>query len=197
MALYCSFVHCAVPLPAPSLSKILWSLQQDPSARPKDLHWWALTQACVPSARTSNGGSTERERHFSAQSVLMKCLPSLSLCGIFPLTSISFHHLYSVFNILLCYKTANRPIYIIKLPEYFIALGFLFAFWLWFSVRAQDKNKWHPKWLIWREFNKGTTHKDWVGHREASKGSGSPGWNPQVPLLPQPEGERWGRHRTV
>lgn len=86
--------------------------------------------SCLRSLRpgTGNSRSPERERLFGAQSVPVKCLLSLSLCGTFPFPRISFYHLYSLFNILFCYKTANRPIYIIKLPEYFIALGFSFGF---------------------------------------------------------------------
>lgn len=125
------------PLPSLQLYKISAAashsaIQRLASARP---HFCPLPLV----TETSNRVSKERERNFSVKSVLMKYLLLLSLCGIFPLPEISLLHLKSIFNILFCYETANRPIYIIKLPEYFIALGFLFIhlFLFWSGPRKK------------------------------------------------------------
>lgn len=89
--------------------------------------------ASLRAQKPSNSVRQERERDFSVKFVLTKSLLFFSLCGILHLPKINFLHLYSILNIWFCYETANRSICIIKVPEYFIALGF----WFWSGPRAK------------------------------------------------------------
>lgn len=154
-------VHCCArwsPWPVSPLS-VYKSPQQDPTVLQKDLHQQEFIHACFPSRSrhpTTLVGK-ERERKFSFTCILMKYLLLLSLCVMVPLMKLSFLHLSSFLNILFCYETARRWIYIIKLPKYFIALVFCFLVLVW--VRNEGKNKWYSSWVIWGEFNEGTNYK--------------------------------------